>query len=226
MLSEEQLARLIAEKVAEELLTFRRCEECVRNRDSRKFPDGFIPIGVSARHMHISQEDLEALFGKGYQLTKERDLYQPGEFASAEVVQVVGPKGVLRVRILGPVRKQSQVELSRTDCITIGIDAPYKYPGDLKGAAPITIVGPNGAIYKEAGIIQARHIHTPPDAAERLGIKNGELVSVKVAGERGVIFSNVLVRVSEKYLLQMHVDTDDANAAGVNCNDLAELVRL
>ncbi|MGB9877291.1 MAG: PduL/EutD family phosphate acyltransferase, partial [bacterium] len=176
MISEEQLARLIAEKVAEELLTYRRCEECVRNRD-RKLPENVIPIGVSARHMHISQEDLEALFGPGYQLTKERDLYQPGEFASAEVVQVVGPKGVLRVRILGPVRKQTQVELSRTDCITIGIDAPYKYPGDLKGAAPITIVGPKGAIYKEAAIIQARHIHTPPDAAERLGIKDGELVS-------------------------------------------------
>ncbi|MEM0010980.1 MAG: phosphate propanoyltransferase [Candidatus Bathyarchaeia archaeon] len=224
MISEEQLARLIAEKVAQELLTFRRCEECVRNRD-RRLPENLIPIGVSARHMHISQEDLEILFGKGYQLRKERDLYQPGEFASAEVVQVVGPRGALRVRILGPTRKQTQVEISRTDCVTIGVDAPYKYPGDLKGAAPITIVGPKGAIYKEAAIIQARHIHTPPDVAARMGIKDGDLVSVKVAGERGVIFTNVLVRVSEKYLLQMHLDTDDANAAGVNCNNLAELVK-
>lgn len=224
MMSEERLAQLIAEKVAQELLTLRRCEECVRNRN-RQLPDNLIPIGVSARHMHISQEDLEILFGQGYQLRKERDLYQPGEFASAEVVQVVGPRGALRVRILGPTRKQTQVELSRTDCITIGIDAPYKYPGDLKGAAPTTIVGPKGAIYKEAAIIQARHIHTPPDVANRLGIKDGELVNVKVAGERGVIFTNVLVRVSEKYLLQMHLDTDDANAAGVNCNSLAELVR-
>lgn len=224
MIREEQLARLIAEKVAQELLTFRRCEECVRSRD-RQLPANLIPIGVSARHMHISPEDLELLFGKGYQLRKERDLYQPGEFASAEVVQVVGPRGSLRVRILGPTRKQTQVEISRTDCVTIGVDAPYKYPGDLKGAAPITIVGPKGAIYKEAAIIQARHIHTPPDAAERLGIKEGDLVSVKVAGERGVVFTNVLVRVSENYLLQMHLDTDDANAAGVNCNNLAEIVR-
>ncbi len=224
MIREEQLARVIAEKVAQELLTFRRCEECVRNRD-RQLAGNLIPIGVSARHMHISQEDLEILFGQGYQLRKERDLYQPGEFASAEVVQVVGPRGVLRVRILGPTRRQTQVEISRTDCITIGVDAPYKYPGDLKGAAPITIIGPKGAIYKEAAIIQARHIHTSPEAAARLGIRDGDLVSVKVAGERGVIFTNVLVRVSEKYLLQMHLDTDDANAAGVNCNNLAELVR-
>lgn len=225
MISEEQLARLIAEKVAEEIAGLQRCEECLRRRVLER-QDNLIPIGVSARHMHICQEDLYALFGEGYQLRKERDLYQPGEFASAETVLVVGPRGALRVRILGPLRKQTQVEISRTDCISIGVDAPYKFPGDLEGAAPVTLVGPRGSIYKPAAIIQARHIHTPPKDAERLGIKDGELVSVKVKGERGVIYTNVLVRVSERYLLQMHLDTDDANAGGVNCNNMAELVRL
>lgn len=177
--------------------------------------DKFI-IETSARHVHVSQEALETLFGAGYQLTAKKDLSQPGQFACEERVTVVGPKKELAgVSILGPVRPDTQVELSATDARSIGVGIAIKESGDIKGTPGCKLVGPCGEIEISEGVIVAkRHIHMTPADAEKLGVKDKEIVSVKAESqERSCIFGDVVVRVSEKFALAMHIDTDEANAA-------------
>ena len=193
----------------------------MRGPDDRR-----IPIGVSARHMHVCQEDLEQLFGERYQLSKLRDLNQPGEFAARETVTVVGPKRrFFDVRILGPLRRNTQVELSYSDGIYLGLDLPHRLSGDTEGSAPIILVGPKGVVNLREGAIRAkRHIHVSPPDAGRLGLSNGQVVSVRTTGEMSVTFNNVVVREGEGLKLEMHVDTDEANAAGLRCGDPVELL--
>ena len=180
--------------------------------------DGYVvPIGVSARHVHISKEDLETLYGKGYELTKKKEL-MGGQFAADEFVTIVGTKlrAIENVRILGPLRKETQVEISATDAIKLGMKAPIRDSGDTKGSAPIALVGPKGAVYlKEGCIIAKRHIHMAPADAKAAGVKNGDVVSVKADNERGTIFNHVSIRVDDSFTLEMHIDTDEANAANI-----------
>ena len=186
-----------------------------------------VPIGVSARHIHLTQADVETLFGKGYELTKKKDL-MGGQFASNEVVTIVGLKlrAIENVRILGPVRKASQVEVSATDAVKLGIKVPVRESGNIAGSAPIAVVGPKVIIYlKEGCIIAKRHIHKSPADAEKAGVKNGDIVSVKVENERATTFNNVLIRVDPSFTLEMHIDTDEANAAEISTGMKAEIVR-
>ncbi|MGI9860369.1 phosphate propanoyltransferase [Moorella naiadis] len=186
-----------------------------------------VPVAVSARHVHLAQQEIAILFGPGYRLTKRNDLYQPGEFATNEVVTLVGPKlrPLTGVRILGPVRDRTQVEISRTDAILLGIPAPVRRSGDLAGSAPITLVGPKGSVtLPEGAIIANRHIHMSPVEAEKWGLKDNDEVTVRtIKTERPTIFGGVQVRVSPQFKLIMHIDTDDANAAGLRCDDEVEI---
>lgn len=185
-----------------------------------------ISVGVSARHIHLSQEHVEKLFGKDYQLTEFKPLSQPGQYAANETVAVVGPKGTFaKVRILGPARKATQLEVSRTDSFTLGIKAPVRESGDVAGSAGITIQGPAGEVKIEEGVIvAARHIHFHTSDAEKWGINDKQKLRVKFEGERGVIFENVVARVSDEFALDMHIDTDEANAAGINNGEMAVIV--
>ncbi len=179
-----------------------------------------IPVGVSVRHVHLTREHLESLYGPGSELTKKSDLYQPGEFAADETVTLVGPRlrSIQNVRILGPLREYTQVELARTDGVILGLQIPMRDSGDLIGSEPIVIVGPKGSVSLKEGAIRAnRHIHMNPEESQRLGVKDEELVEVEVPGPEGLIFRNVKIRVGDSYRLQMHIDTDDANAAGIVC---------
>jgi len=184
-----------------------------------------IPIGVSARHAHLSKEHLEILFGTNYQLTRKADLSQPGQFAANETVTVAGPKGSLeRVRILGPVRSATQIEISKTDSIKLGLNPPLRESGNIKGSSPATIVGPNGSIYIPEGLIIAQnHIHMTTSDAERFKLHNGQYAQVKIEGKRPILFEQVLIRVSPRYQLEMHIDTDEANAAMCVTGDLGIL---
>ena len=173
-------------------------------------------IETSARHIHLSQADLETLFGAGYTLTPKKDLSQPGQFACTERLDVVGSKKTLPgVTILGPVRSATQVELSLTDARSIGVTAPIRESGDVAGSGSCRLVGPQGEIELKEGVIAAkRHIHMTPADAETFGVENGQIVSVQVEnGERSLTFGDVVVRVSDKYALAMHIDTDESNAA-------------
>ena len=175
-------------------------------------------IETSARHVHVTQETLEVLYGKGYQLTVKKELSQPGQFASQEKVDVVGPKSTLKCSILGPVRKENQVEVSFTDARTLGVTAPIRESGDIAGSAPIKLVGPAGEVELSEGVIVAkRHVHMTPKDAEDFGVKNGDIVKVEVLNETGrkVIFDDTVIRVSDKYALAMHIDTDEANAGAL-----------
>lgn len=185
-----------------------------------------VPIGVSARHIHLSQEHVGLLFGQGYELTEMKPLSQPGQYAANETVAVVGPKGSFaKVRILGPARKQTQLEVSRTDAFALGVNPPVRESGDTKGSAGIKLQGPAGEITIEEGVIvAARHIHFHTSDAERFGIADKQSLKVRFAGERGVVFENVVARVSEQFALDMHIDTDEANAAGVKNGDIAEII--
>ncbi len=174
-------------------------------------------VETSARHIHLSQEHVDILFGAGHQLTHKKDLSQPGQFACEERVTVVGPKRELKnVSILGPVRKESQVELSRTDARSIGLNAPVRESGVLEGSAPCKLVGPAGEVELEYGVIVAkRHIHITPEDAQAFGVSDKEIVKVKVDSDgRSLIFDDVVVRVSASYATAMHIDTDEANACG------------
>lgn len=185
-------------------------------------------VETSARHVHLSQEHLEALFGKGYALTKKKDLSQPGQYACEERVTIIGPKKELKgVSILGPVRKDTQVELSLTDARSIGVTAPVRESGDIAGSAPCRIVGPQGEIEVTEGVIAAkRHIHATTKDAKELGVENGQVVSVKVDTDgRSLVFGDVVVRVSDSYALAMHIDTDESNAAGCGREVYGEIVK-
>jgi putative phosphotransacetylase len=185
-----------------------------------------VPIAASNRHIHLAPEHMERLFGKGYQLTKLKDLSQPHQFAAKETVTLIGPKGKIQnVRILGPARGRTQVEVSLFDGFTLGVKPPIRNSSDINGSEPITIQGPRGQLtIKEGLICAARHIHMHTNDAVNFGVCDGDLVQVKVAGTRGVIFANVLIRVSPKYKLEMHIDLDEANAASIKNGQLGEIV--
>jgi len=187
-----------------------------------------IPVGVSVRHVHLSKEHLEKLFGPGTELHHLRELYQPGTHAEKETVALIGPKTRLleRVRILGPLRDRTQVELAKTDAIFLGVDAPLRLSGDLKGSAPITIIGPKGVVELQEGCIRAmRHIHMNSQEAKFFGFKDGDSVKLRVGGPSSVTFENVIVRVNDKTRLEVHLDTDEGNVADINCGQEVEIIK-
>ena len=183
-------------------------------------------VETSARHVHLSQEAIDTLFGKGYTLTNKKDLSQPGQFACEEKVEVIGPKGSLKMSILGPARPASQVEISLSDARTLGVKAPVRESGDIAGTPGCTIkVGDNVVEISEGVIVAKRHIHmTPADAAE-IGVADKQIVKVKLDTARPLIFDDVVVRVSEKFALAMHIDTDECNAAGAAGEVYGEIVK-
>lgn len=185
-----------------------------------------VPVGVSARHIHLTQEHVETLFGAGYHLTKKKEL-MGGQYACNEQVTIVGLKlrAIENVRVLGPVRKATQVEISSTDAIKLGIKAPIRESGNIAGSAPIAVVGPRGVIYLEEGcIIAQRHIHMSPEDARAAGVHDGEVVSVQADNERGTIFNHVKIRVQESFTLEMHIDTDEANASKIATGDTVRII--
>lgn len=180
-----------------------------------------IAVGISNRHVHLSPADRDALFGNGYRLRALRDLSQRGQYAARETVTLIGPRGCLEgVRVLGPERERTQVEISRGDMYHLGVHAPVRDSGDLAGTPGIILIGPNGVLSTRQGLICARrHIHMHPDDARRFGVSDGQRVHVRAAGERAVVFEETLVRVHESFTLELHLDTDEANAAGLVNND-------
>ena len=189
---------------------------------------GDIPVGISNRHIHLSREHVDVLFGKGYELTKLKELSQPGQYACKEQLTIVGPsmRAIEGVRVLGPERKASQVEISRTDSFTLKVKPPVRESGDIKGSAPITIIGPKGIVTLNEGcIIANRHIHMSIDEAKRFDVVDGEYCDVELSGERRSLFYDVQIRVHKDFRLEMHIDTDDANAAGVGNGFKAKLIK-
>lgn len=184
-------------------------------------------VETSARHVHVTDEHLEILFGKGHTLTNKKDLSQPGQFACEEKVTIVGPKGQLKASILGPTRKATQVELSLTDARTVGITALIRESGDIAGTEGCKLIGPEGEVDITEGVIAAkRHVHLDPKTAEEFGIQNGQIVSVKVESEaRSLVFGDVVARVSEKFAPAVHIDTDEANAAGLKGAVEGEIIK-
>lgn len=199
--------------------------ESVKNGDTT---EGDVPVGISNRHIHLTKEDVETLFGKGYQLTKLKDLSQPGQYACKEQLTIVGPsmRPIEGVRVLGPERKRSQVEISRTDSFVLKVKPPVRESGDLDGSAPITIIGPKGVVtLKEGCIIANRHIHMSEEEGRAFGVTDNEYVDVELYGERKSLFYDVQIRVHKDFRLEMHIDTDDANAAGVGNGAKVKLIK-
>ena len=224
------------------LITKMVLEAVEKQKSSEKEPGYLVPVGVSARHIHLTQEHVEALFGPGYQLTKKKEL-MGGQFASNETVTIVGLKlrAIENVRILGPVRSKSQVEVSATDAIKLGVKAPIRESGNVAGSAPIAVVGPKGAIYLNEGciiakrhngeitkpicIVAKRHIHMPPKDAMAAGVHDGDVVSVQAENERGTVFNHVQIRVDDSFTLEMHIDTDEANAAKIATGQTVRIIK-
>ncbi len=187
-----------------------------------------ILVEISARHVHLTPEALKTLFGEGYALTCKRVLSQPGQFACTERIDVVGPKNTLKnVSIIGPLRGENQIEISLTDARTLGVDAPVRESGDITGSAPVKLVGPMGEIELSEGCIAAkRHIHTTVGDAEKFGLSSGQTVSVRVnSADRSLIYGDVVVRVSDEFATAMHIDTDEANAAGISGTVYGEIIK-
>jgi len=207
---------------AEELIRqiVRITQEEIRRRQYAAYG---IPIGVSNRHVHLDRADLDVLFGPGSELTVKKALSQPGQYAAEETVSLRGPKGELhRVRVLGPLRSQTQVEISVADGFALGVSPPVRESGQLEGSPGIELIGPRGSVKKSACAIAAlRHIHMTPEDASRFGVEDGRFVQVEIIGLRGAVLNNVLVRVSDQYALEMHLDVEEANALGVANGDRA-----
>ncbi len=213
-MKEEDLIRLITEEVVKEL-------------SQQHEYDLLIPVALSNRHIHLSYEDLAALFGSGYTLSKLKDLSQPGQYAAQETVRLVGPKGVLEdVRVLGPIRDQTQIELSFSDGYRLGVIPPVKASGDLDGTPGCVVAGPGGIVELDQGIIAAlRHIHMSTDDGRRFGVQDKQMVKVRCGGSRALIFDRVLVRVNPDFRLEMHLDLEEGNAAGLKNGDRVEIIR-
>lgn len=186
-----------------------------------------LPIALSNKHIHLSRKDIEVLFGEGHELTKLKDLSQPGQYACEEKVDIVGAKRTIKgVRVLGPARGKTQAEVSLSDCFTLGVVAPIRDSGDLANTPGAKLVGPKGEVELSEGVIvAARHIHMHTSDAEEFGVKDKEKVKVRVGGERGLVFENVLVRVNPNYALEMHVDVEEGNAAGLRNGTMVELIK-
>lgn len=184
-------------------------------------------VETSARHLHVTQQDLEKLFGAGHQLTPKKELSQPGQYASEEKVTVVGPKGELKMTILGPTRSSTQVEVSLTDARTLGLKTPVRESGDIAGSAACKLVGPAGEVELKEGVIAAkRHIHMHPDDAARFGVQDKQVVGVRINTDgRSLVFDDTVVRVNPTYALAMHIDTDESNAAAATGEVYGELVK-
>lgn len=196
-------------------------------KEEKKAVDS-IPVGISNRHIHLSREHVEILFGKGYELTKLKELSQPGQYACKEQLTIIGPsmRAIEGVRVLGPERKKSQVEISRTDSYQLKVKPPVRESGKIEGSAPITIIGPKGVVTLSEGcIIANRHIHMSEDEGRAFGVKDGEYCDVELRGERRSLFYDVQIRVHKDFRLEMHIDTDDANAAGVGNGFSAKLLK-
>ncbi|MDR2925399.1 MAG: phosphate propanoyltransferase [Azoarcus sp.] len=186
-----------------------------------------VPIGISNKHLHLSEQDMETLFGKGYKLTSYKELVQRGQYAANEQVDIVGPKGSFKnIRIIGPTRPQTQVEVSMTDARALGISPPVRESGKLEGSSGIKLVGPKGEVdLKSGAIVALRHIHLSPEQAREAGLQDKDLVDVKTCGTRPLIFEDVLIRSAVGHFREFHIDTDEANAAGIANNDEAEIIR-
>ncbi len=217
--------RVLVVATNEELMIAREAARVVAGPTAARRAAGGapIPVGVSVRHVHLSRAHCDALFGVGYQLTLKREVSQPGQFCTRESVDLVGPKGELRgVAIIAPLRKETQIELARTDAIALGVNPPLRESGKLEGTPGLTLRGPAGEVKLERGVILAhRHVHMHPDDARRFGVADGSVVKIRVDGERETVFGDVLVRVSPSYALDLHLDTDEANAAGLNNDSVA-----
>lgn len=230
---DRSLIELITRRVVDSVNTAQSCSGCALrscNAGQRACDAASqhnkIPVGISARHAHVTQEHLEILYGDGHQLTVYAPLYQPGAFAAKETLTVVGKRmrAIENVRILGPVRDYSQVEIAKTEAIRLGLTPPIRDSGDLAGAEPITLVGPAGTVYLEEGAICAtRHIHMTPAQAEDLRLDEDSRLKIHFPGERALTLENVRPKISETYVLQMHLDTDDANAAGLKGGEAVEI---
>lgn len=189
--------------------------------------DDRIPVGISNRHVHLSREDLSDLFGAGYELTKMKDLSQPGQYACKETVTICGPKGAIeKVRILGPVRPRTQVEILSGDSFKLGIKVPARLSGDLDKTPGITIIGPRGSVQTKEGLMAAqRHIHMLPQDAARFGVHDGQNVSLEIDGIRGGILRNTIVRVTGRSGLECHIDTEEANALGLDSSSTVKIIK-
>jgi putative phosphotransacetylase len=185
-----------------------------------------VPIGISNKHIHLSEQTLAILFGEKHQLTLYKELVQPSQYASHEQVDIIGPKGSFKnIRVIGPVRPQTQVEISLTDARALGIDPPVRESGKLQDSSGIKLVGPKGEVELKSGVIVAlRHIHLSPEQAREAGLQDKDLVDVKTCGKRPLIFEDVLIRSAEGHFREFHIDTDEANAAGVINSDEAEII--
>ena len=195
---------------------------------NKKETAGEIPIGISNRHIHLSRADADALFGKGYELTPMKDLSQPGQYACKETLTIIGPslRPIEGVRVLGPLRGSSQVEISKTDSYVLKVKPPVRESGKIKDSAPITIIGPKGAVsLKEGCIIANRHIHMSEDEGRAFGVSDGDTVTIDTFGARRTRWYDVQIRVHRDFRLEMHVDTDDANAAGLLNGDKVKIVK-
>ncbi|MCI9175350.1 MAG: phosphate propanoyltransferase [Lachnospiraceae bacterium] len=208
--AQEEFLRLVVRLVVEELLKLERS----------------VPIGVSNRHIHLNRADMDTLFGEGSELTRVKDLGQPGQYAAAETVTSRGSKGELtRMRVLGPLRGESQVEVSIGDGFALGVHPPVRESGQLEGTPGVKVIGPNGEVEMKRGVIAAlRHIHLDPATAERMGVHDKQIVRVEIGGLRGAILNNVLLRVSDKFAPEMHIDVEEANALGVKNGDRAYII--
>lgn len=212
----ETLVKLITENVLSEL-----------KKDNKNDYSKGVPIGVSNRHVHLSKKDLHSLFGQNYQLQPIKDLTQPGEFACKEVVTLVnGDRKIENVRILGPCRNQTQIEISQTDARTLKLNAPVRNSGDLKGSEPITLIGPKGKVeLKEGCILASRHIHLTTQEAQEMGISDKQVVAVRLFGNKSGILEDVYCRVKDSYAFELHLDTDEANAFSVKTGDIAQIMK-
>ena len=191
-----------------------------------KVGEPYVPVMSSNRHCHLSQADVERLFGSGYQLTKMRDLVQPGQFACNERVIIETEKGKMTLRVVGPARKETQIELSFTDAVKLGLKPPVRMSGDLEGSPGCTLSNGEKRIQVSQGVIvAARHLHMAPDEAEAFGLKDGDVVSLKVEGQRGATLDNVIVRSGKAHLMEAHIDKDEANACGLADGQLCQVIR-
>ena len=214
----------ILERLTEAAMTYNVSAEA---RAAPKKIECEIPIGVSNHHLHLSQTDLNKLFGKGYELTNIKDLSQPGQYACKETVIICGPKGAIeKIRILGPVRSKTQVEIFTGDNFKLGVKAPIRLSGDLEGTPGVTIIGPKGSVQLKEGVIVAqRHIHMLPSDAQAFEVHDSQIVDIEIDGPRGGLYKNVIVRANDASALECHLDTEEANAMNINSLSHMKIVK-